>query len=188
MFDSARVRGVKTSRMRWAVNQTAGNFFLLVTLGAKKEKLDWEWRERTRSRRSERWATKKSRSAVVSPLLAMNLFLLLLNRMTPRILLLSPRHCDLLPAVIARLLRRSSPQHLGEGMSWRWPLHKFESCSWPWIHVDTLKITAKGQGKDSSAGQSQWERTSRYPFAEGSKEKNRTVIEPVIGRSARRSL
>ena len=45
-----------------------------------------KWCERTR--RSERWTTKKSRSAVVSPLqgLAMNQFLLLLNRMTARIL------------------------------------------------------------------------------------------------------
>ena len=84
---------------------------------------------------------------------------------------LSPEHCHLLPAVITRLLRRCSPQHLHEGTSWRWPLHKFESCSRAWIHVDTLKITAKGQGKDSSASQSQWERTSRYPFVERSKEK-----------------
>ena len=45
-----------------------------------------KWCERTR--RSERWTTKKSRSAVFSPLqgLAMNQFLLLLNRMTARIL------------------------------------------------------------------------------------------------------
>ena len=51
-----------------------------------------------------------------------------------------------------------------EGMSWRWPLHKFESCSWAWIHVDTLKITANGQEKNSSASKSQWGRTFRYPF------------------------
>ena len=40
MFDSARVRGVKTPRMRWAVDKTAGNSFriLLVTFGAKKKK------------------------------------------------------------------------------------------------------------------------------------------------------
>ena len=93
---------------------------------------------------------------------------------------LSPEHCHLLPAVITRLLRRCSPQHLREGTSWRWPLHKVESCSRAWIHVDTLKITAKGQGKDSSASQSQWERTSRYPFVEWSKEKNRTLMAPVI--------
>ena len=60
---------------------------------------------------------------------------------------LSPEHCHLLPAVITRLLRRCSPQHLREGTSWRWPLHKFESCLRAWIHVDTLKITAKGQGR-----------------------------------------
>ena len=45
MFDSARVRGVKTLRMHWAVNQTAGNSFLLVEvylLAPKKKKLDWD--------------------------------------------------------------------------------------------------------------------------------------------------
>ena len=30
---------------------------------------------------------------------------------------LSPEHCHLLPAVITRLLRRCSPQHLREGTS-----------------------------------------------------------------------
>ena len=64
-----------------------GNSFLLVTLGAKKRGLTEtvKWCERTR--RSEKWTTKKSRSAV-SPFqgLAMNQFLLLLNRMTARIL------------------------------------------------------------------------------------------------------
>ena len=104
---------------------------------------------------------------------------------------LSPEHCHLLPAVITRLLRRCSPQHLREfrrNVLTMTIQHKFESCSRAWIHVDTLKITAKGQGKDSSASQSQWERTSRYPFVEWSKEKNRTLMAPVIARSTRRSV
>ena len=171
MFDSTRVQGVKTPRMRRAVNQTAGNYFLLVTLGAKKKKAwlrQWEWCERTR--RSERWTTKKSRSAVVSPRqgLAMNQFLLLLNRMTARVLARNTVTCcrwlsrdcfgDVLHNIFAK--ERLDDDHV-----------IIESCSRAWIHVDTLKITAKGQGKDSSASQSQWERISRYPFVERSKEK-----------------
>ena len=191
MFDSARVRGVKTPRMHWAVNPTAGNSFLLVTLGAPQKKGLTEtvkWCERTR-RWSERWTTKKSRSAVVSPLqgLAMNQFLLLLNRMTARILARSTVTCcrrlsrDCFGDVLHNIFAK-------ERTSWRWPLHKFESCSRAWIHVDTLKITAKGQGKDSSASLSQWERTSRYPFVELSKVKHRTLMAPVIARSTRRSV
>ena len=34
-----------------------------------------------------------------------------------RRILVSPEHCHLLPAVITRLLRRCSPQHLREGTS-----------------------------------------------------------------------
>ena len=188
MFDSARVRGVKTPRMRWAVNQTAGNSFLLVTLGAKKKRLDWDsevvWansevRERDNKEEQECCCLSSSWSGDESVSSASE------SDDRPH---LSPEHCHLLPAVITRLLRRCSPQHLREGTSWRWPLHKFESCSRAWIHVDTLKITAKGQGKDSSASQSQRERTSRYPFVEWSKEKNRTLMAPVIARSTRRSV
>ena len=50
MFDSARVRGVKTPRMCLVVNQTVGNSFILVTLGAKK-KLDWDSVSGERTRR-----------------------------------------------------------------------------------------------------------------------------------------
>ena len=56
----------------------------------KKKRLDWDsevvWANSEVM--MQRWTTKKSRSAVVSPLqgLAMNQFLLLLNRMTARIL------------------------------------------------------------------------------------------------------
>ena len=187
MFDSARVRGVKTPRMRWAVNQTAGNSFLLVTLGAKKKAWLRQWSgvselgawEMDNKEEQDRCWLSSSGSGDESVSSAIE------SDDRPH---LSPEHCHLLPAVITRVLRRCSPQHLREGTSWRWPLHKFESCSRAWIHVDTLKITAKGQGKDSSASQSQWERTSRYPFVEWSKEKNRTLMAPVIARSTRRSV
>ena len=52
-----------------------GKFLSLGNSWRREIKLDWEWCERTRSRRSERWTTRKNRRAVVSPLLAMNPFL-----------------------------------------------------------------------------------------------------------------
>ena len=52
-----------------------GKFLSLGNSWRREKKLDWEWCERTRSRRSERWTTRKNRRAVVSPLLAMNPFL-----------------------------------------------------------------------------------------------------------------
>ena len=51
-----------------------------------------------------------------------------------------------------------------QGHDGRWTLHKVQQCSWAWIHVDTLNFTTNGQGKNSSAWKSHWERTSRYPF------------------------
>ena len=50
------------------------------------------------------------------------------------------------------------------GHDGRWTLHKVQQYSWAWIHVDTLNFTTNGQGKNSSAWKSHWERTSRYPF------------------------
>ena len=191
MFDSAR--GVEASKPH-------GHACVELSIKPREIPFSWQllapkkkawpktvkWCERTR--RSERWTLKEEQECCCLSSLGSgdeSVSSAIESDDRPH---LSPEHCHLLPAVITRLLRRCSPQHLREGTSWRWPLHKFESCSRAWIHVDTLKITAKGQGKDSSASLSQWERTSRYPFVEWSKEKNRTLMAPVIARPTRRSV
>ena len=150
MFDSARVPGVKTPRRRWAFNQTAGNSFLLVTLDAKKKKAwlrqwDWEWCERTR--RSERWATKKSRCAVVSPLqgLTVKQFLLLLNWMTARILARNTVTCcrrlsrdcfgDVLHNIFAK--ERRDDDHCTNSS-------RAQELGYTWLHWKSLPKTGEG--------------------------------------------